>query len=329
MRRRVLLAFEAAEREADADDAAPAADVRDRRRRADRRRAGRRARRDRAAVAAQGLPPHPPGVGAHRAARGRPVRAARRSRAAARRGARARSSGSASRCGPASVVTGVDDDGVTIGAERIAAGTVLWAAGVAASPLAQSLGVPLDRAGRVHAEPTLARARPSRDLRRRRPVRVRSRTASRCPAWRRSRCRRARTPRRTCCARSRGEPLEPFRYHDYGNMATIGRGAAVGDVFGLKIVRLPRLAVLALPAHLLADRLPQPPRRDDRVGVGLLHVPAPRPADHRRLVRILQTLTLQLLRSSPSRRISIAATFQAFPPVLPMISGGTRLAWTM
>ena len=32
-----------------------------------------------------------------------------------------------------------------------------------------------------------------------------------------------------------GQPLEPFRYKDYGNMATIGRGAAVGDVFGLKI----------------------------------------------------------------------------------------------
>ena len=32
-----------------------------------------------------------------------------------------------------------------------------------------------------------------------------------------------------------GRPLEPFRYKDYGIMATIGRGSAVGDVFGLKI----------------------------------------------------------------------------------------------
>jgi NADH:ubiquinone reductase (H+-translocating) len=32
-----------------------------------------------------------------------------------------------------------------------------------------------------------------------------------------------------------GRPLEPFRYTDYGIMATIGRGSAVGDVFGLKI----------------------------------------------------------------------------------------------
>jgi NADH:ubiquinone reductase (H+-translocating) len=33
----------------------------------------------------------------------------------------------------------------------------------------------------------------------------------------------------------RGEALQPFRYRDYGTMATIGRGSAVGDVFGLKI----------------------------------------------------------------------------------------------
>ena len=46
-------------------------------------------------------------------------------------------------------VTGIDADGVTIGAERLAAKTVIWAAGVAASPLGKSLGVPLDRAGRV------------------------------------------------------------------------------------------------------------------------------------------------------------------------------------
>ena len=56
-------------------------------------------------------------------------------------------------------VTGIDDGGVVVhyksGEERIAARTVLWAAGVAASPLARSLGVPLDRNGRVLVTPTL------------------------------------------------------------------------------------------------------------------------------------------------------------------------------
>src|SRR3954463_11362908 len=48
-------------------------------------------------------------------------------------------------------VTGIDREAVTVGATRIVARTVIWAAGVAASPLASSLGVPLDRAGRVAA----------------------------------------------------------------------------------------------------------------------------------------------------------------------------------
>jgi NADH dehydrogenase len=46
-------------------------------------------------------------------------------------------------------ITGVDANGVALGNERIAARTVIWAAGVAPSPLARSLGVPLDALGRV------------------------------------------------------------------------------------------------------------------------------------------------------------------------------------
>ena len=58
------------------------------------------------------------------------------------------------------VVTGVDATGVTVRSQdtdqRLPAQTVLWAAGVEASPIAKALGAPLDRAGRVRAEPTLA-----------------------------------------------------------------------------------------------------------------------------------------------------------------------------
>jgi NADH dehydrogenase len=134
----------------------------------------------------------------------------------------------------ASIVTGVDDDGVTIGAERISAGTVLWAAGVAASPIAQSLGVPLDRAGRVTPENTLALAaypnifivgdlcvfvQDGKPLAGVAQVAMQQGTRA------------GRNIRRAVA----GQPLEPFRYKDYGIMATIGRGAAVGDIFGLKI----------------------------------------------------------------------------------------------
>ena len=54
-------------------------------------------------------------------------------------------------------VTKIDEDGVVLAdGERIAARTVLWAAGVAASPLARQLGVPLDRTGRVMVERDLS-----------------------------------------------------------------------------------------------------------------------------------------------------------------------------
>lgn len=53
-------------------------------------------------------------------------------------------------------VGAIDADGVLLGTQRIAARTVLWSAGVAASPLAKSLGVPLDRAGRVPVQADLS-----------------------------------------------------------------------------------------------------------------------------------------------------------------------------
>src|SRR5688500_8123553 len=53
-------------------------------------------------------------------------------------------------------VTGIDAEGILIGDERIASKTVIWAAGVAASPLGKSLGVELDRAGRVPVGPDLS-----------------------------------------------------------------------------------------------------------------------------------------------------------------------------
>jgi NADH dehydrogenase len=128
-----------------------------------------------------------------------------------------------------SIVTNVDAAGVAIGAEHIPAQTVLWAAGVAASPLAQSLGVPLDRAGRIHAEPTLAvPGQPqifvagdicalSQDGR---PL------PGVAPVAKQEGVHAARNILRAI----RHQPLQPFRYHDHGSMATIGRGSAVAEI---------------------------------------------------------------------------------------------------
>jgi NADH dehydrogenase len=118
--------------------------------------------------------------------------------------------------------------------ERIEAATVLWAAGVAASPLAKSLGVPLDRVGRVTPEPTLALAAHPNifvvgDLC------AFTQDGTVLPGVAQVAMQQGAQAGRNIRRAIEGQPLEPFRYRDYGIMATIGRGSAVGDVFGLKI----------------------------------------------------------------------------------------------
>jgi NADH dehydrogenase len=133
-----------------------------------------------------------------------------------------------------SVVTGIDDDGVLIGSERISAGTVLWAAGVAASPIAQSLGVPLDRAGRVTPEPTLAlTAHPNIFVAG--DICVFVENGKPLPGVAQVAMQQGTCAGENILRAIAGQPPEPFRYKNYGIMATIGRNSAVGDVFGLKI----------------------------------------------------------------------------------------------
>jgi len=127
------------------------------------------------------------------------------------------------------VVTDVDDVGVKVGAEHIAAETVLWAAGVAASPLGKALGLPLDRAGRVIAEPTLAvPGHPeifvAGDIcsfqQEGRPLPGVAQVAKQ----------QGKHAARNVLHAIRHEPLEPFHYFNFGNVATIGRGSAVVDI---------------------------------------------------------------------------------------------------
>jgi NADH dehydrogenase len=133
-----------------------------------------------------------------------------------------------------SVVTAVDEAGVSLGAELIAAQTVLWAAGVAASPLATSLGVPVDRMGRLTPQPTLALAEypeifVAGDLC------AFTQDGAILPGVAQVAMQEGAQAARNVLRTIRGERLESFRYRDYGIMATIGRGSAVGDIFGIKI----------------------------------------------------------------------------------------------
>jgi NADH dehydrogenase len=133
-----------------------------------------------------------------------------------------------------SMVTGVDEDGVQVGPEHIAAQTVLWAAGVAASPLAKSLGVPLDRAGRVEADPTLT-VPGHPEIFVVGDVCSLQQDGKPLPGVAQVAKQEGAHAARNILRAISGAPIEPFRYRDYGTMATIGRGSAVGDVFGLKV----------------------------------------------------------------------------------------------
>ena len=130
-------------------------------------------------------------------------------------------------------VAAIDDDGVQLGDVRIDAKTVLWAAGVAASPLARDLGAPLDRAGRVQVESDLSvPGHPS--------IFVAGDLASiQCdgkpvPGVAPAAKQMGRHVASAILARLRGASPRPFRYRDFGNLATIGRMAAVVDLHGLK-----------------------------------------------------------------------------------------------
>ena len=133
-----------------------------------------------------------------------------------------------------SIVTGVDEHGVTIGNERIDAVTVLWAAGVEASPLARSLSVPLDRAGRVFAEPTLA-VPGLRGVFVVGDICALKQDGQWLPGVAQVAKQGGAHAAVNVMRSIRGEPLRAFRYRDFGNMATIGRGSAIADIGPLKV----------------------------------------------------------------------------------------------
>lgn len=126
-------------------------------------------------------------------------------------------------------VSAIDAQGVKAGQRHIAARTVLWAAGVAASPLARTLGVPLDKAGRVPVESDLAvpghpHVFVAGDL-----ASVQS-DGRPVPGVAPAAKQMGKHVAAMIRARLAGQPARHFRYRDYGNLATIGRMAAVVQI---------------------------------------------------------------------------------------------------
>jgi len=140
------------------------------------------------------------------------------------------------------LVTGIDGEGVQLGADRVAARTVVWAAGVAASPIGASFGAPLDRAGRVVVGEDLAiPGHPE--------VMVIGDLAAlpwhspAVPGTAPAAKQMGRLAALNVLNSLRNKQSRPFRYKDVGMLATIGRNSAVA-VFG-------RLQLSGYPAWLL------------------------------------------------------------------------------
>ncbi|RZU02902.1 NAD(P)/FAD-dependent oxidoreductase [Rivibacter subsaxonicus] len=160
-------------------------------------------------------------------------------------------------------VTAIDDAGLDYRRagdngdreHRLPAHTVIWAAGVAASPLgrqlAQATACTLDRAGRVLVEPDLslpghAEISVIGDLAAARSVDARGESVP-VPGVSPAAKQMGRTAAANIRRREQGEPTKPFRYIDYGSLATIGRSSAVATV---ELPRLGRLNFSGLPAWL-------------------------------------------------------------------------------
>ncbi len=143
-------------------------------------------------------------------------------------------------------VTGVDGDGVTLdtggaAAKQIPSHTVVWAAGVTASSLAgrlaQLTGAEPDRAGRVTVEPDLTLPGHPEVFALGDMVRVRGPDDAPVllPGVAPVAMQQGRYAARVVQARLRARKSPPFRYRDKGNLATIGRAAAVADIKGLRL----------------------------------------------------------------------------------------------
>jgi NADH:ubiquinone reductase (H+-translocating) len=128
------------------------------------------------------------------------------------------------------MVEGVDGGGVVAGGERIDAATVIWTAGVRAAPVGRWLGVETEKTGQVRVDQDLAVPGLEGVYVIGDAALALDREGKPLPGLAQVAKQEGQYLGKALAARFSGRPWRgPFRFHDYGNMATIGRNAAIAD----------------------------------------------------------------------------------------------------
>jgi NADH dehydrogenase len=135
----------------------------------------------------------------------------------------------------AALVTKIAPGEVWVGDECIPAAVVLWAAGVAASPLGKKLGAPTDRSGRVLVNGDLSlRQHPEvfviGDL-----ASLKDEAGNPVPGVAPAAMQQGRAAAKTIARDLKNQPRKDFHYLDKGSLATIGRAAAIAQFGKLHI----------------------------------------------------------------------------------------------
>jgi NADH:ubiquinone reductase (H+-translocating) len=126
-------------------------------------------------------------------------------------------------------VTDVEREAVQLGSERIDARTIIWAAGVAASPLGRALSPEVDRAGRVPVQADLTLAgHPEVSIVG--DLAALQQDGKPVPGVAPAAMQMGKHAAENVVRALRGEPRRPFRYRDKGSLATIGRKSGVADL---------------------------------------------------------------------------------------------------
>jgi NADH dehydrogenase len=129
----------------------------------------------------------------------------------------------------------VEAGSVEAGDSRITAATILWAAGVRASPIAWGLDVPLDSAGRVHVEPDLSIPGDRRIFAIGDVATLNSQTGKPLPGVAPVAIQQGRHVAENVKRDLAGRSRLPFRYRDKGSLAVIGRAQAIADLGRVRI----------------------------------------------------------------------------------------------